>query len=75
MLYLIMVLHRMIIIFIEMVLISSGNVFNVEDTLVLTHLSPASYYISVEDYNGCTTSSNEVEVIEPELIVADLFIF
>ena len=39
-------------------LISSGNVFNVEDTLVLTHLSPASYYISVEDYNGCTTSSN-----------------
>ena len=52
-------------------LISSGNVFNVEDTLVLTHLSPASYYISVEDYNGCTTSSNEVEVIEPELIVAD----
>jgi len=51
--------------------ISSGNVFNPGDTLFLTHLSPANYYVSIEDYNGCTSSSDEVEVIEPALIVAD----
>ena len=51
--------------------ISSGNVYNQEDTLFLTHLSPSNYFVSVEDYNSCMTSSDEVEVIEPDLIVAD----
>ena len=51
--------------------ISTGNVYNQEDTLFLSNLSPASYYVSVEDYNGCSHSSDEVEVIEPDLIVAD----